>query len=128
MSKKAKPSLKGYLTTGKVRFDPEEPQAPSLGQKPEVLELLKRLTEADRKMWEPILSSGAGVQISPLDFVSVREDFRTMDRSRFTYYILDGEGGPLRPVRSSVQIRESLMLLLKWDEIGVLTLYEPTAG
>ena len=126
MSKKAKPSLKDYLKTGKVRFEPSESKESSLSRKTEAAELFERLAEADRTMWSSIFSSGAEMQASPLDFVSAREDFRTMDRVRFTYYILDREGGPLRPVRSSVQIREPLVLLLKWDEKGTLTLYAPT--
>lgn len=86
---------------------------------------LNSLTEADRATWVPVLSAGSEVTELPLDFIAVREDFRTMDRNRFTCYILDRKGADLRPVRSSVQIREPLELLLKWDELGVLILFRP---
>ena len=90
-----------------------------------VHEFLALLAEADRKIWEPMLLAGTEIQILPLNFVVLREDFRTMDRNRFTCYILDREGEPLRPIRTSVQIREPLALLLKWDEMGALIIYDP---
>ena len=127
MAKKAKPSLKGYLKTGKVCLVSPESQKSSSDQDTAALKLLENMTEADRKTWEPIFSAGTKICKSPLEFVSAREDFRTMDRARFTYYILEQKGGPLRPIRSSEQIREPLLLLLKWDEMGTMTLYDPAA-
>jgi hypothetical protein len=120
-----RPSLKDYLKTGKVRMEPEEPQTPP--RQKEIAfggdTFLKLLTPHDLEVWKPILQAEIAVQELPLDFPSLREDFRTMDRARFSCYILERDGTPLRPVRTSVQIREPLLLALKWDETGTLTLY-----
>lgn len=116
MSKRMRPSLKDYLRTGVVRTHKEAALPPL------ALAFLDILSKVDRETWEPILQGGTELQSKPLDFIFLREDFRTMDRSRFTYYILPQRGELLRPVRSSVQIREPLALLVKWDEMGMLTL------
>ncbi|MDR1649650.1 MAG: hypothetical protein LBR71_05255 [Synergistaceae bacterium] len=84
---------------------------------------LELLSESDRQMWGPILRSGTEIRRPPFDAVALREDFRVMDRARFTYYILDERNVPLRPVRTSVQIREPFALLLKWDEMGAVDIY-----
>ena len=84
---------------------------------------LDLLSEFDRRTWEPVLRSGTEIRRPPFNAVSLREDFRLVDRTRFTYYILDERNAPLRPVRTSVQIREPFVLLLKWDETGVLDIY-----
>lgn len=134
MAKKIRPSLKDYLRTGVVRFAEEQepaiskeqelPSAPS-SQDP-VAALLDLLSERDRLTWEPILKAGTEVRSAPLDFVALREEFRTADRNRFTYYLLAEGEEHLRPLRTSVQIREPVKALLKWDETGVLTFYERT--
>jgi hypothetical protein len=85
--------------------------------------LLNVLSEADRRIWEPILRAGTEIQSLPSRLPALREDFRTMDRTRFTSYILDHPGADLRPVRTSVQIKDPMTLLLKWDEMGMLILY-----
>ena len=134
MAKKIRPSLKDYLRTGVVRFNDEgEPGtgtgevAPPVslsadGDSPSTA-LLALLSERDRLTWEPILSAGTEMRTAPLDFTTLREEFRSADKNRFTYYLLaDGEEH-LRPVRTSVQIRSPLELLLKWDETGILTCY-----
>ena len=46
-----------------------------------------------------------------------------MDRSRFTLFRLETAGEPLFHVRTSVQIREPLIALLKWDETGKIFIY-----
>ena len=91
-------------------------------------DILTLLSDGDREMWAPILNAGTRIERVPATFVAMREDFRAADRDRFTYYLLAGEGEPLRPLRTSVQIREPLRFLLKWDESGILTLYEPDSG
>ena len=126
MAKKIRPSLKDYLRTGVVRFnDDGEPAAASPladGRSPSSA-LLALLSERDRLTWEPILGAGTEMRTAPLDFTALREEFRNADKNRFTYYLLaDGEEH-LRPVRTSVQIRSPLRLLLKWDETGILTCY-----
>ena len=137
MARKQRPNLKDYLRTGVVQMgDRDETQdkktdaapaetgmapAPSPAPADAVAALL---SEKDKQMWGPILTAGTALQRVPLDFVALREEFRTSDRDRFTYYILPAEGEALRPVRTSVQIREPLRLVLKWDETGVMTLYE----
>ncbi|MDR3265463.1 MAG: hypothetical protein LBT15_05565 [Synergistaceae bacterium] len=84
---------------------------------------LGMLSEADRGTWDPILRAGTEIASLPADFVALREEFRTADRSRFTFYILDRPGTGLRPLRTSVQIREPMTLLVRWDEMGMLTLF-----
>ena len=132
MAKKIRPSLKDYLRTGIVRFNDEGEQEtgtgpasdspPAGGHSPSAA-LLALLSERDRLTWEPILGAGTEVRTAPLDFTALREEFRSADKNRFTYYLLaDGEEH-LRPVRTSVQIRSPLELLLKWDETGILTCY-----
>ncbi len=134
MAKKIRPSLKDYLRTGVVRFNDEGERGTATEQAPASLPtdscnpsaaFLALLSERDRLMWEPILGAGTEVRTAPLDFTALREEFRSADKNRFTYYLLaDGEEH-LRPVRTSVQIRSPLKLLLKWDEMGVLTCYGP---
>ena len=126
MAKKIRPSLKDYLRTGVVRFnDDGEPAAASSlvdGHSPSSA-LLALLSERDRLTWEPILGAGTEMRTAPLAFTALREEFRSADKNRFTYYLLaDGEEH-LRPVRTSVQIRSPLKLLLRWDETGILTCY-----
>ena len=133
MAKKIRPSLKDYLRTGVVRLTEDResdafaenqghPSAPT--SPPGLSEsLLALLSERDRHTWEPILKAGTEIRSAPLDFVALREEFRTADRNRFTYYLLADEEEHLRPIRTSVQIREPAQMLLKWDETGVLTFY-----
>ena len=106
----------------KTELESEE-KSPELESR--TIDFLEFLSLSDRETWEPILRAEVELQMLPIDFVALREDFRTMDRNRFTYYILDRKGEPLRPIRTSVQIREPLMFLIKWDEMGILTLYAP---
>jgi hypothetical protein len=147
MSKRLRPSLKDYLKTGEVRLEalsgvhssppsaagsdsaqaetppPEPAAAVERGVTETVSVFLELLSESDRRMWEPILRSGTEIRLPPFNAAALREDFRVMDRARFTYYILDERNVPLRPVRTSVQIREPFILLLKWDEMGAVDIY-----
>ena len=111
----------GKKTPSKRSSSTDEPSKPLL---PFFLELLD---EKDRIIWEPIVRAGIDVQELPIDFVAAREDIRTMDRNRFTCFLLPAEREPLRPVRTSVQIREPLLLLFRWDEMGSLLIYRPVA-
>lgn len=88
----------------------------------ELRSFVDMLCGEDRKTWEKIFTA-TGAEFLPLDFVERREDFRTMDRSRFTLFKLEEAGKPLFHVRTSVQIREPLIALLKWDETGKATIY-----
>jgi hypothetical protein len=135
MSRRLRPSLKDYLKTGEVRLEglPDVKTANAAGapdvkaanaaEDERIRAFLELLSEPDRQMWEPILRSGTEIQWLPPDLVALREDFRLMDRTRFTYYLLDEKNAPLRPVRTSVQIRGPFVLLLKWDERGTLAVY-----
>ena len=126
MAKKTRPNLKDYLKTGKrVVACSERKQEDDRGeclmeQRHAFLDLL---APPDLKMWEAILGAGTTVQARSLDAASIREDFRTMDRDRFTFYTLVKKGEPLRLVRLGSQIHDPLALLLKWDETGILTVY-----
>ena len=88
----------------------------------ELRSFVDMLCGEDRKTWEKIFTA-TGAEFLPLDFVERREDFRTMDRSRFTLFKLEEAGKPLFHIRTSVQIREPLIALLKWDETGKATIY-----
>ena len=125
MAKKIKPNLKDYLRTGKVGFSANSGQKPASAARN--CAFLDLLAPSDLRMWESILSAGTAVQVLHLDIASVREDFQTMDRNRFTCYILVKKGEPLCPVHSGSQIQHPLALLLKWDETGVLIVYYPSA-
>lgn len=116
---------------------PEESAPPSAGEcaspddgtaaQPELSGELRSFIDLlcgeDRKTWEKIFAV-AEAEFLPLDFVERREDFRTMDRSRFTLFKLEEAGKPLFHVRTSVQIREPLVALLKWDETGKATIFK----
>jgi hypothetical protein len=151
MSKRLRPSLKDYLKTGEVRLEtlPGLPSSPSgspaaedglpartetsapkipaaveyAGAGEDARVFLNLLSESDRQIWEPVLRSGTEIRRPLFDAVSLREDFRLMDRTRFTYYIVEERNASLRTIRTSVQIREPFVLLLKWDETGVLDIY-----
>ena len=122
MAKKIKPNLKDYLRTGK-RIVADAERKPTAARSNAFLDLL---APADLKMWETMIGAGTTVQLLRLDAASIREEFQAMDRSRFTCYALAKKGEPLRPVRAEAQIHDSLALLLKWDETGVLTVYAPS--
>ena len=147
-----RPSLKDYLTTGKVFVEeveaapipsgpsvaeiapaPAEPSAemtaalaeqetplPPKASPPRILELLG---DAAREQWTALLTAAA-VEERPIGELSARrEEFRTLDRSRYTLFLLDAPKGTLTPVRTSVRIREPLAALLLWDETGSAVVY-----
>ena len=125
----SKPSLKNYLSTGKVMV--EEPQ----GVKAVVDEkntdekvinadkLLGLFSPDDLDTWEPVFKAGAGIEKEKIDLVELRNFFRTMDRTRFTLYILENEKTAMRIIRSGVQIREPFLLFLLWDDTGIASVY-----
>ena len=134
MSRKlSKPSLKNYLSTGKVII--EESQEVSDTSKATVSEentgekilitdkLLGFFSPDDLNIWGPVFRAGAEITIKKINIVELRDFFRTMDRVRFTLYILENEKTTMRIVRSSVQIREPFLLFLLWDDIGVASVY-----
>ena len=123
MAKKTKPSLKGYLSTGKRVVD-ESGKKPAAESRSDAF--LDLLAPPDLQMWESMLGAGTTVHLRRLDVASIKEDFQTMDVNRFTCYALAKKGELLRPVRSGSQIDDTLALLLKWDETGVLTVYDPS--
>lgn len=94
----------------------------SLSEKNGIASLLEMFTPRDRDMWEKIFAM-AETEFLPLNLVERREDFRTMERDRFTLFRLEERGGPLLHVRSSVQIREPVACLLKWDETGRVSIF-----
>ena len=145
-----RPSLKDYLTTGKVFVEeveaasipsgpsvaetaPGEPSAgttavvaeqetplPPKASPPRILELLG---DAAREQWTALLTAAA-VEERPIGELSARrEEFRTLDRNRYTLFLLDTPKGTLTPVRTSVRIREPLAALLLWDETGSAVVY-----
>ena len=146
-----RPSLKDYLTTGKV-FVEEVPPAPGTvvaaplpaeadhaasGREPPIEtttdetkpqtplppKILELLGDADREQWTPLLTAAA-IEERPIGELSARrEEFRTLDRNRYTLFLLDTPKGTLTPVRTSVRIREPLAALLLWDETGSAVVY-----
>ena len=134
MSRKlSKPSLKNYLSTGKVII--EEPQEvrdtsktaadkeAAEGKAVNADKLLGLFSEEDLVTWEPVFKAGAEIEKGKTDLVELRNFFRTMDRTRFTLYILENEKITMRLIRSGVQIREPFLLFLLWDDIGVASIY-----
>ena len=88
----------------------------------EGLPALEMLAREDRPLWERLFGA-AETEFFPLDLVERREDFRTMPRDRFTLFRLEEPGKPLHHVRTSVQIREPLVCLIKWDETGRISVF-----
>lgn len=84
--------------------------------------ILEMLAAEDRPLWERLFGA-AETEFFPLDLVERREDFRTMPRDRFTLFRLEEPGKPLHHVRTSVQIREPLVCLIKWDETGRISVF-----
>ena len=84
--------------------------------------ILEMLAREDRLLWEKLFGV-AETEFLPLDLVERREDFRTMPRDRFTLFRLEEPGKPLHHVRTSVQIREPLVCLIKWDETGRISVF-----
>lgn len=119
MAKKPRPRLKNYLSTGRLYEDgSRNPRKEAAG------DLVAILCEEDKKTWKSLLEA-ADTEFIPLDYVECREDFRTMDRDRFSLFRLEVPGAPLLHVRSSVQIREPLAALIKLDETGKVYVYRP---
>lgn len=139
---KTRPSLKNFLSTGKVELEtevapkvvkppkPPKPEKPKKEKKPkpeapanDFSWLLKKLAPDDLAMWEGMLNSGAGFEEKKIDFIQLRDMFRTMDRVQFTLYMLQAEGTPMRTIRSGVQIRDPFEFFLLWDDNGAATVY-----
>ena len=111
-------SLKeAYEAEFETTTDETKPQTPL---PPKILELLG---DADREQWTPLLTAAA-IEERPIGELSARrEEFRTLDRNRYTLFLLDTPKGTLTPVRTSVRIREPLAALLLWDETGSAVVY-----
>lgn len=120
---KNRPSLKNFLSTGKVSMSDEVVKETKMIS-PSFDWLLKLLSPKDLETWEPIFASGAGFKEEKTDIVGLREFFRNMDRIRFTLYALDSEGADMRMIRSGVQIREPYVFFLLWDDDGAATIYK----
>ena len=84
--------------------------------------LLEMMAPEDKAMWEKLFAA-AETEFLPLDLVERREDFRTMARDRYTLFRLGEAGEPLFHVRTSVQIRDPLVCLIKWDETGKISVF-----
>ncbi|MCL2767507.1 MAG: hypothetical protein FWE49_02090, partial [Synergistaceae bacterium] len=97
--KLSKPSLKNYLSTGKVLIEESQEAC-------DVSKIAVNKESADEKIintdkllglfslddfntWEPIIRAGAQIIREKTDLVLLRDFFRTMDRSRMTLYILE---------------------------------------
>ena len=134
MSRKlSKPSLKNYLSTGKVMIeesrevcDTSKTVVDKENTEEKVVnteKLLGLFSPEDLYTWEPVFKAGAEIKKEKTDLVELRNFFRTMDRARFTLYILENEKTAMRLIRSGVQIREPFLLFLLWDDIGVASIY-----
>ena len=138
MSRKAsRPSLKNYLTTGKVIIEElSEPSLPSdididkstSGDEINAEMILALFSAEDSNTWEPIFKAGAEIKKEKIDLVELRDFFRIMDRARFTLYVLKNEKTAMQIIRSSVQIREPFILFLLWDDTGVASIYINSAS
>lgn len=133
MSRKiSKPSLKNYLSTGKVVIEESHEtcgdsgknvETDSQGKTISVDELLLLFSEEDLNTWGPVFKAGAEIKKEKLDIIEMRDFFRTMDRVRYTLYVLKNEKTTMSVIRSSVQIREPFLLFLLWDDTGVSSIY-----
>ena len=136
MSRKlSKPSLKNYLSTGKVMTEesqevvtaPEETETANIentvNKAVNIDKLLGMFSPEDISTWSPVFEVGPEIRVEKMDIVELRNFFRTMDRARFTLYILENEKTTMRTIRSGVQIREPFLLFLLWDDTGVVSLY-----
>ena len=136
MSRKlSKPSLKNYLSTGKVMTEesqevvtaPEETETANIentvNKAVNIDKLLRMFSPEDISTWSPVFEVGPEIRVEKMDIVELRNFFRTMDRARFTLYILENEKTTMRTIRSGVQIREPFLLFLLWDDTGVVSLY-----
>ena len=131
--KSSKPSLKNYLSTGKViiekdasKADVNEENADDKVINAEML--LELFSPEDSNTWEPVFKSGAEIKREQVDLAKLRDFFRTMDRARFTLYMLQDEKTTMRIIRTGVQIREPFLLLLLWDDTGVASIYIPDSN
>jgi hypothetical protein len=139
-----RPSLKDYLTTGKVFVDavsqeaapdaapvvavepgpaaiaPAPPKPPEVTAPPRILGMLG---DADREQWTSLFSAAVVEEYPIGDLPTRRDEFRMMDRNRYTLFLLEAPSAALVPVRTSVRIREPLAALLLWDENGRATVY-----
>jgi hypothetical protein len=128
----SKPSLRNYLSTGKVIIEtPEETVVASNTASAEnsnakainADKLIELFSLEDSNTWEPVFKAGARIKTEKTDLVELRNFFRTMDRVRFTLYILENEKSTMRIIRSGVQIREPFILFLLWDDMGAASVY-----
>ena len=128
----SKPSLKDYLSTGKVLIG-ESLAASNTARinvnlnsdekNMSVDKLIGLFSTDDANTWRPVFKAGAEVKNEKADLSELRDFFRTMDRVKFTLYILENEKTNMRIIRSSVQIREPFILFLLWDDAGVASVY-----
>ena len=128
----SKPSLKDYLSTGKVIIGESNEESDttiinadinSSGKRIDIDKLVELLSTDDSNTWGPIFRAGAEIKNEKTDLSELREFFRTMDRVKFTLYILENVKSNMRIIRSSVQIREPFLLFLLWDDAGVASVY-----
>ena len=128
--KSSKPSLKNYLSTGKVIIEKDTSKADVNEENTDenVMSaemLLELFSPEDSNTWKSIFESGAEIKREQVDLVKLRDFFRTMDRARFTLYMLQDEKTTMRIIRTGVQIREPFLLFLLWDDTGVASVYIP---
>ncbi|MGI6783557.1 MAG: hypothetical protein ACOX5A_04955 [Aminivibrio sp.] len=113
-----KPAARAKKTAARAK----KPSAEKAGLTADEAALLEMLAPEDKPMWEKLFTA-AETEFLPLDLVERREDFRTMARDRYTLFRLGEAGEPLFHVRTSVQIREPLVCLIKWDETGKISVF-----
>jgi hypothetical protein len=133
--KLSRPSLKNYLSTGKVIIEGSheacDTSKAEVDKGEKIIDekaispdkLLELFSPEDLNIWEPVFKAGAKINREKTDFVELRNFFRTMDRAKFTLYILENEKVKMRTVRSGVQIREPFILFLLWDDAGIASVY-----
>ena len=130
--KLSKPSLKNYLSTGKVIIEGSHEASDAskanvdkenADERVNIDKLLELFSPEDLVTWEPIFKAGAKIKRVKSDLAELRNYFRTMDRTRFTLYILESEKTEMRTIRSGVHIKEPFLLFLLWDDTGAATVY-----
>lgn len=93
-------------------------ETPDLKQK-----IIDMINDSQKDMWLSMLGAVSEISCAKLDIDSLKSEFDSADRDRFTFYILTEEGGNLSPVMTNAQINESVKIALKWDENGSAQVY-----
>lgn len=81
-------------------------------------DIIDMLPEAEKALWIQMLAPVSDISRGEIDVRTLREDFETSDKNRYTFYVLNDENDSLWPVMYPDQIAEPMKCVVKWDENG----------